>query len=151
MTDQQWQVRAARTQDYDRWRQLYQGYADFYQTEQPDASASRVWSWIHDPTSPVACLLVVDADGEVAGLAHYRPYPRPLSATIGCYLDDLFVDPDRRGGGAVDALIGELRRLAQVNGWSVVRWMTAEDNHRARSAYDRLATRTRWVTYDLQP
>jgi GNAT superfamily N-acetyltransferase len=146
----QWQVRRAEAEDLERWRELFKGYADFYQIDQTDAAAALVWSWIHDPASPVECLLVVGADGPV-GLAHYRPFPRPASATIGCYLDDLFVDPAVRGSGAADALLGELRRLARDNGWSVVRWITADDNHRARAKYDRYATRTMWVTYDMAP
>lgn len=41
-------------------------------------------------------------------LAHFRPFARPLSATIGCFLDDLFVDSARRGAGAADLLLNEL-------------------------------------------
>jgi len=47
------------------------------------------------------------------------------------------------------ALLTELRRLARGNGWNVVRWITADDNHRAMATYDRYAERTRWVTYDM--
>jgi hypothetical protein len=32
----------------------------------------------------------------------------------------------------------------------VIRWITADDNYRARAVYDRVATRTKWVTYDLK-
>lgn len=60
-------------------------------------------------------------EGALVGLAHYRPFARPLSATTGCFLDDLFVDPARRGSGAADLLLTELARLAAENGWSVVR------------------------------
>ena len=35
-------------------------------------------------------------------------------------------------------------------GWSVLRWITADNNYRARSAYDQVATRTAWVTYDIK-
>jgi GNAT superfamily N-acetyltransferase len=151
MTNRQWRLRAARADDLARWRELFKGYADFYQTEQTDAAAMLVWEWIHDEASPVACLLAVDDDDRAVGLAHYRPFPRPARGAIGCYLDDLFVDPAVRGGGAADALLLELRRLAAVNGWNVVRWITADDNHRARAKYDRYATRTMWVTYDMAP
>lgn len=151
MNHEAWHVRAARADDLSRWRELFKGYADFYQIEQTDASAMAVWEWIHDPSSPVECLLAVGADDRVVGLAHYRPFHRPARATIGCFLDDLFVDPAERGGGAADALLVELRRLAGVNGWNVVRWITADDNHRARGKYDQYATRTTWVTYDMAP
>lgn len=89
--------------------------------------------------------------GRLLGLAHYRPFARPLSATVGCFLDDLFVAPQHRGSGAADLLLGALRALAAERGWSVVRWITADDNHRARAKYDQVARRTMWVTYDMTP
>lgn len=142
-------MRAPRDGDFARWRELYQQYADFYEEPQADESTALVWSWIQDPQHEVGCLLVEDRDGLVAGLAHYRPFARPLDASTGCFLDDLFVHPAQRGTGAVDALLSELRTTAQDKGWGVVRWITAEDNHRARAKYDQYATRTRWVTYEM--
>lgn len=109
-----------------------------------------VWSWIFDPDKETEALVVVDRTGKLLGLTHFRPYARPLSATMGCFLDDLFVSADARGLGAADALIGAVRAEAKQRGWSVVRWITAEDNYRARAVYDRLAERTKWVTYDLK-
>lgn len=146
-----WQVRAPVDADFARWRELYQGYAEFYRTPQPDAAARQVWSWIVNPQHEVNCLLAEDSNGLVAGLAHYRAFARPLSASTGCFLDDLFVDPVRRGHGAVDALLHELRLLARANGWSVIRWITAADNDRAITKYDQHAIRTSWVTYDMPP
>lgn len=138
-----------RERDQPRWRALYKGYADFYRQEQTDEAAVVVWSWIHDSEHEVRCLVVEAEHGDLVGLAHYRPFARPLSASAGCFLDDLFIDPDHRGGGAVDALLTELRRLAAVEGWSVVRWITADDNYRGRAKYDQHAARTTWVTYDM--
>lgn len=149
--DMGYRLRRPTEDDYERWRELYQGYADFYGVKQPDESARLVWSWIQDPDHEVNALVAEAADGEVVALAHYRPFARPLSATTGCWLDDLFVDPTSRGSGAADALLGELARIAKDRGWSVVRWITADDNHRARSKYDQVATRTLWVTYDMPP
>jgi hypothetical protein len=48
-------------------------------------------------------------------------------------------------------MLRELARLAGQNGWSVVRWITADDNYRGRGKYDQHATRTMWVTYDMPP
>ncbi len=33
----------------------------------------------------------------------------------------------------------------------MVRWITAADNYTAQRAYDRVASRTTWVTYDMPP
>lgn len=144
-----WVVRGPEDTDQPRWDELYRGYAEFYRVQQSEADRQRVWSWISDPTNEVNALLAQQPDGSIVGLAHYRPFSRPLSASIGCFLDDLFVDPAHRGGGAADALLAELCRLADVNSWSVVRWITAEDNYRGRGKYDQYATRTTWVTYDM--
>jgi ribosomal protein S18 acetylase RimI-like enzyme len=143
-----WTVRAPRSDDRQRWGELYRGYATFYRVDQSEADRDVVWSWIHDPMREVGCL-VAERDGRIGGIAHYRPFARPLAASTGCYLDDLFVDPEARGSGAVDALLTALRRVALARGWSVVRWITADDNHRARSVYDRYAERTMWITYDM--
>jgi GNAT superfamily N-acetyltransferase len=133
------------------WARLYAGYAAFYKVEQTEAMRARVWSWIQDPAHEVKALVAEDATGRAIGLAHFRPYARPLSATTGGFLDDLFVDPAVRGQGVADALIQAVGAIAREKGWSVVRWITADNNYRGRGVYDRLATRTMWITYDLKP
>lgn len=133
------------------WDVLFAGYAEFYRVAQTPAMRDTVWSWLHDPAHESSGLIAEDATGRAVGLAHYRPYARPLRASYGCFLDDLFVAPDARGSGAAPALLAELRRLAQRHGWDLVRWITADDNHRARTLYDKHATRTWWVTYDMPP
>ncbi|WP_019143568.1 GNAT family N-acetyltransferase [Aeromicrobium massiliense] len=139
-------VRAARSDDEQAWRALYAGYAAFY--EQDGVDLARVWEWITDPAHEVEAL-VAERDGELVGLAHVRAFARPLDGSIGGWLDDLFVHPEARGTGVVDALLDGVRSLADRRGWSVVRWITADDNHRAQAVYDRVASRTAWVTYDM--
>ena len=146
-----WQVRPVTAGDHDRWLQLYAAYARSYRVEQSDEQAERVWGWLLDPDHEVTGLVVVDGAGQVAGLAHVRPFARPLSATVGGFLDDLHVDEQARGSGAADALLQALQDLAAERGWSVVRWITADDNYRARGKYDQVAVRTTWVTYDMPP
>jgi GNAT superfamily N-acetyltransferase len=133
------------------WEALYAGYAGFYRVTQTPDMRARVWSWLHDPDETVECFLALAADGTPVGLAHFREFARPLAASRGCYLDDLFVEPSARGSGVAAALFGALGDEARRRGWSVIRWITAEDNYRARGLYDKLATRTPWVTYDLTP
>ncbi len=143
-------VTPARPADEPRWRELYRGYAAFYAFPLTDADYARVWSWIHDPARETRCLLARDADGHPVGLAHYRAFDAPLRGTSG-FLDDLYVDPAVRGGGAADALLAELRRIAAAEGWAQVRWNTAEDNYRARAVYDRHAQKTVFLTYSMSP
>ncbi len=132
------------------WDRLYAGYAAFYKVTQTPEMRDRVWSWIHDPAHEVQALVAETAAGRAVGLAHYRPFARPLSASTGGFLDDLFVDPEFRGRRVADALIGALAEIGRARGWSVLRWITADDNYRGRGVYDRLAVRTMWITYDLK-
>ena len=43
-----------------------------------------------------------------------------------------------------------LFETGRARGWTVIRWITAEDNYRARSAYDRISDRTQWITYEIK-
>ena len=137
-------------QHRDAWERLYAGYADFYRVTQTPEMRATVWSWIMDPAHEVKALVAEDAAGQAIGLAHFRPFARPLSASTGGFLDDLFVDPAHRGARVADALIEALAAIGRERGWSVIRWITAENNYRGRAVYDRLAARTPWVTYDIR-
>ncbi|MFE6870412.1 GNAT family N-acetyltransferase [Kitasatospora sp. NPDC057692] len=146
-----WTVRAPAEADFEAWRELFRGYCAFYRVPAPDEKAGLVWSWLTDPAHELDGLLVRDADGTPVGLAHYRPFVRPLHGAVAGFLDDLFVAPAARGSGAVDLLLARLREIAAERGWNAVRWITAEDNYRARGLYDRVATRIPFVTYDMPP
>jgi GNAT superfamily N-acetyltransferase len=141
-------VRMVTDADRAAWERLYKGYAEFYQVVQTADMRATVWGWLHDPACEVEGLVATDSAGQVIGLAHFRAFRRPLSATTGGFLDDLFVDPDARGSGAAQDLIAAVKATGQARGWSVIRWITAPEN--ARAAYDKLATPTPWVTYDIK-
>ncbi|HEY4251559.1 MAG TPA: GNAT family N-acetyltransferase [Roseomonas sp.] len=130
------------------WERLYEGYAAFYKVAQTAEMRATVWGWIQDPAHEVKALVALDGTGRPIGLAHYRPFARPLRAVYGGFLDDLFVDPAARGGRVADALIARLAEIGREKGWNVIRWITADDNYRGRGVYDRVATRTMWITYD---
>lgn len=130
------------------WRTLYNGYATFYKREMTDEIATNVWSWITDPAHESEGLIAL-LDGTPAGLAHYRRMPSPLRGADVGFLDDLFVNPDLRGSGIAEALFDRLAEIGRERNWGVIRWITADDNYRARGLYDRLATKTMWNTYEL--
>ncbi|MGC1503646.1 MAG: GNAT family N-acetyltransferase [Sulfitobacter sp.] len=141
-------TRPIKAEDRAEWDVLYQGYATFYKVEQTPQMRDTVFGWLMSSDHESNGLVAVDDTGKLIGLTHYRPFASPLRAATSCFLDDLFVDPDARGSGAADALIKAVAEVARAKGWSVVRWITADDNYRGRGVYDKLATRTMWVTYD---
>jgi len=151
-----WIARPVRADEFDPWTRLFRGYAEFYDWPTSDEHQRLIWSWIHDDRT-VEALVTVRVDdagtevGEPEGLAHLREWIRPLRGAVCGYLDDLFVAPSARGSGAVEALYAEMNRIARERGWAIIRWTTADDNYRARSFYDKVATRTTWITYDMTP
>jgi GNAT superfamily N-acetyltransferase len=143
-------VRPLDPSDEPRWRELFRGYRDFYRLEESEEVLSRVWGWLMDPGHECHALVAESVDGTVA-IGHYRRFPRPSTGTVGIWLDDLFTAPEARGKGAARALIRRLTGIAGSEGRSVVRWITADDNHQAQALYDQVATRTHWATYDAAP
>jgi ribosomal protein S18 acetylase RimI-like enzyme len=142
-------IRSVVAADKSAWARLYAGYAAFYKVDQTEQMRETVWGWLMDPTHTTEGL-IAEHGGAVIGLAHFRAFARPLSASTGGFLDDLFVDPAARGSGAAEALLQGVADLGRNRGWTVIRWITAEDNYRARGLYDRIADRTKWVTYDIR-
>lgn len=143
-------IRPVAATDQDQWSEMYRQYRAFYRMEPDDAVVQRVWGWVTDPEHEVNSLVAV-VGPTLVGLANSRQFARPSSGTIGLYLDDLFTAPAERGRGVGRALLAAVSELAAAQGLSVVRWITAKDNERARLLYDSVADGSRWVTYDLVP
>ena len=135
--------------DKEQWQLLYCEYADFYQMSMNEGILESVWSWIFDKNNKFYAIGVKSTDDILIGFMHYRDMPSPLRGTIVGFLDDLYVHPDYRGSGAVQALFRELRKISKQKGWPYVRWITATDNHRARNVYDKIANTIDFVTYQM--
>jgi GNAT superfamily N-acetyltransferase len=142
-------VRPVQPADADAWRRLFREYGVFYETSFDDAQLDHVWALLTTEGSGVDAL-VAEVDDAVVGIAHYRSHPDTFSTGRDWYLDDLFTDPAARGTGVASALIERLTELAGATGPGTLRWITADDNATAQRVYDRLATRTTWVTYEVR-
>ncbi|MBX2869809.1 MAG: GNAT family N-acetyltransferase [Acidiferrobacterales bacterium] len=143
-------IRRATEEDFDAWSRLYDGYASFYKVHMDDEIKNRLWNWVQDDHHVINCFLAVDtSEASVVGFAHVRAMPSPLRGAEVGFLDDLFVDPHFRGGGAAQALFDRLEQHAKEQGWPLIRWITADDNYRARNLYDKLSNKTMWNTYQM--
>jgi ribosomal protein S18 acetylase RimI-like enzyme len=142
-------IRPIDSRDADRWRELFSDYGTFYKTSFTAEVLDGVWAWLLDPNHPVNALVASNDDGVLVGFAIYREQPDTFSAGPGMYLDDLFVDPAARRSGVGGAMLTSLRELARTRGIRQVRWITAADNLHAQAAYDRIARKTDWVTYEM--
>ena len=135
---------------------LFRGYAEFYKWPTTDEHQRPDGDWIHiDAHGRGAARRPVDEPGTRSALHGDRTPPRwvrPLRGVLSGYLDDLFVARVSEAARAQWTRCSQRSTaLAIDRDWAVVRWTTADDNYRARAVYDKLATRTTWITYDMTP
>lgn len=142
-------VRGIRPADEARWRELFLAYGVFYETAFDERVLAGVWAWLAADDGPVRAF-VAEHDGAVIGFAHLRRLVDTFTAGPAWHLDDLYVDTAHRGTGAATALIDAVAEHAAAHGGGTLRWITADDNLTAQRVYDRVATRTRWVTYEKE-
>ena len=142
-------IRDIHLKDKKQWEKLYKSYADFYKVEMNDKILQIVWKWLHDKSHEVNGL-VYEVDRNIVGLAHYRRMPSPLRGQDIGFLDDLFVDPEHRGQRIGEKLINKLKEISKSKRWNLVRWITREDNLRAKSLYNRVSEKTTWDVYELK-
>ena len=143
-------VRPIDPADETAWRRLFTDYGFFYHESFPDSVLDGVWAWLCTPGHAVRALVATDDAGTVIGFAHVREQHDTFTAGTSLYLEDLYVDPAARGTGTATALIEAIRAEAHLRGLGPTRWITASDNLIAQRVYDRLATRTTWVTYEME-
>jgi ribosomal protein S18 acetylase RimI-like enzyme len=136
-------------EDKEQWEALYKNYANFYQVPMNQSILDAVWAWIFDDQKQFFALIAKDDKGCALGFMHYREMLSPLRGAAVGFLDDLYVDSSVRGEGVVEQLFKVLNTSAKARGWPHVRWITAENNYRARAVYDKLASKTHWQTYQL--
>ena len=146
-----WAIRRAGHRDRVAWASLYKAYGASAGDDLDESHLNTVWTWLTDPEAQTKCLLLhIDGETHPVGLAHYRSFERPLHGSIGCYLDDLFVDERLRGRGGARALLEQLSTLAALNGWTTVRWTTGKGNA-AQKLYETLATRSPVISFNMDP
>lgn len=142
-------IRSVNDADRVAWERLYRGYADHYRVATDETKLQTLFGWLLDPAHVCEGLVAETTNGDLVGLAHLRAMPSPLRGGEVGFLDDLFVDPVQRGSGAGEAMLREIDNIAAVRGWAVVRWITRDNNYRARGLYDRLSVRSDWITYEM--
>ena len=81
-------------------------------------------------------LLGARIEGELAGYACLYWHFSSTRATESVLMNDLYVDPNRRGGGIGRALIDASLAVARERGASHLEWETAPDNATAQRLYD---------------
>ncbi len=154
LTHASWNVRPVRADEFDGWTRLFRGYADFYNWPTSDEHQRQIWKWIHEEhhVEALVAVRVDDAGNEIGPLVGWPTCANGFARCAGRCADisticsstrpHAVAVPSKRCTRRCNAWLGS-------RGWAIIRWTTADDNYRARSFYDKVATRTTWITYDM--
>jgi len=144
------EVRPASEDEIEELMPLMRAYCEFYESSPADEGViEMVRTLITDP-SQGAVFIACDGDRAVGVATLDWKWSSLKGARIG-YLEDLFVDPDVRGGGIADALIQICADRCRELGMPAMQWATAPDNHRAQRVYNRTgASAETLLEYDLE-
>ena len=142
-------IRKIKIEDKESWKKLYKDYADFYKSPINEKILDTVWSWLMDKNHEVKGI-VYEINGNLTALAHYRAMPRPLKGKYIGFLDDLYVDPTYRNQKIGRKIMDEIKVISKSERWDLVRWITLQDNIKAKSLYDKISEKTNWEVYEMQ-
>jgi ribosomal protein S18 acetylase RimI-like enzyme len=128
-------IRRAEVADADDVGRLLHDFNTEYDdyTPGPEAMGKR----IADLVASRDVLVLLGGDGP-DGLAVLRFRPSLWSETLDCYLEELYVVPDRRGEGLGEALMRAAMETARKEGAGHMDLGTAETDTAARALYEKL-------------
>jgi len=132
---------------YEPWLSLWAGYLGA-QFEAMGADVHQgTFARLHDPQSSLQGVVAIH--DKPVGLAHFYLHPSIYSLAPACTLDDLYVAPDCRGQGVARQLIEAVVAQARQAGAYVLHWKTRDSNLGAISLYDKIGSRTGFLSYRL--
>jgi GNAT superfamily N-acetyltransferase len=141
-------IRALERADRPAWTDLWQAYLEFYEQDLAPEITGSLFERLLSETGHSGCVAV--RDGRLIGFVHYLFHDSTWSNEATCYLEDLFVSPDLRGGGVGRKLIEAVYAAADAapRASGKVYWHTHDHNKRARRLYDHVGTLTEFVKYE---
>jgi GNAT superfamily N-acetyltransferase len=95
--------------------------------------------------------LIAEEGGQSVGFALFFHNYSTFLAQPGIYLEDLFVVPEKRGGGVGRLLLERLARIAVERGCGRLEWAVLDWNVDAIGFYERLGAKpnAEWTVYRL--
>ena len=140
-------IRSLVNADYEEWRGLWFSYLNFYETSLADEVINETFHRFIDDHQTKQNALVVEDEIGLVGLVHYIFHPNNWKIEEVCYLQDLFVTPQKRGQKIGQMLIESVYEEANNFGAPSVYWLTQEFNRPARKLYDKIADLTPFIKY----
>jgi len=141
-------VRGLTLADEPRWRELYGEYLDFYEAQKSVTSIDLVWQRLTSELPQIQSHVAV-LDGLVVGFCHFHYQVSTWSDTTQCYLEDMYVDEAVRRQGVARTLIEQVKVQAASDSATEMYWITRQSNLRAQALYDKVATKTDFIRYEV--
>ncbi len=142
-----WTIRPLDARDRADWEPLWQGYLTFYEASVPAEVTETTWQRLMTEGEDPSGFCAVDAGDRPIGIVHYHFHRSTWTIGDYCYLQDLFVSPEVRAGGAGRALIEAVYEVAEARGASQTYWLTQDFNATARGLYDKVGQLTPFIKY----
>lgn len=144
------QIRPLKIDDFEQWLPLWAGYLQFYETDLSTEITELVFNRLCDENEKqMGGFLAIDGEKAI-GLVHFIIHRNTWSDKDVCYLEDLFVSPEIRGGGVGRALINSVGEFARDNNLRHVYWQTNKLNDRAQILYEKMAGPSEFIVYKMK-
>ncbi|QRM54469.1 GNAT family N-acetyltransferase [Sinorhizobium sp. BG8] len=116
-----------------------------------EATVETVASSLFGPTSVTRAVICESENGDPVGFAVWFMSYSTWQARNGLYLEDLYVTPEHRGGGAGKMLLRHLARLAVEEGCGRFEWSVLDWNEPAIRVYEAIGAEplSEWTRYRL--
>lgn len=132
------------------WLPLWNGYLEFYKENLPQEITDFVFKRLCDPNDKnMGGFIAFDGDKAI-GFVNFVVHAGTWGIEDVCYLEDLFVDPNVRGGGVGRALINKVADFAREENHRHVYWQTNKSNERAQILYEKMAGPSQFIVYKLK-
>ncbi len=111
-------IRPLRPADERDWRRLWAGYLAFYRQALSAETTETTWRALIEEGRAEMLGRVAELEGRVVGMLNAVIHPNTWSAAPVCYLEDLYVDAERRGLG-IDVEVFEIAQRRRRPGVGV--------------------------------
>jgi GNAT superfamily N-acetyltransferase len=144
-------IRAARPEDVPVLLELFTELADYEHLAHEVRATEELVTEALFGERPAAEALLAEVTGETVGYALYFPTFSTFLAIQGIWLEDLFVRPAHRKGGAGRALLAAVAAAARERGGERLEWSALDWNELALGFYRGLGAQQmhQWITHRL--
>ncbi len=142
------EIRLVRPEDKEDWAILWRAYLDFYETKRPAEVYEETWKRIIDPNEAMYSALAFH-DSKAVGLVNFLYHKSFWDIEERIYLNDLYVDATYRGLYIGKNLIKVVQKHGSDHNVASVYWLTSTQNAQAQILYDKVATRTSFIKYQV--